>query len=99
VAIITAFVFNSPLKEAVLTDSKFSAVMRTLYTVGEFNANDQQACQFVFESFLRDVFKAGPPFNSTVQTLLQQFAKSSPNLFTTAPSLQKLSKEFSSMMR
>ena len=100
VGIVTSYIFNSELKEQAISDPKFVGLFRLLYTAElGLNPEDIQACQFVFETFMRDTFKAGPPYNTAVYQIVHQFSKSSSTIFATALSLQKLLKEFSAMMR
>lgn len=99
VEILTTYLFYSELKETILNDSKFNGIIKMLYNGdNENNSDDSGACQYVFESFLRDVFKVGPPYKSAVYSLLHQFSKINAALFSKITPLQKLLKEFSSQM-
>jgi hypothetical protein len=101
VGIVTAYMFNSKLRDAILGDSRFLGLFRLMYgnealATGEDHA---AACHFVFESFLKDTFASGAPFSAAVQQAVLQFSKSTPTVFANAPNLQKLLKEFTSQLR
>jgi hypothetical protein len=101
VGIVTAFLFNSKLRDAILSDARFTGIFRLLYgneaiASGEDNV---AACQFIFESFLRDTFASGAPYNTAAQQAVSLFSKSTPTAFANSPTLQKLLKEFTSQLR
>ena len=101
VGVVTAFLFNSKLRDSILSDTRFLGIFRLMYG-NEALANGEDhvaACQFVFESFLKDTFATGAPFNSAVQQALSQFSKSTPTVFANSPGLQKLLKEFTAQLR
>jgi hypothetical protein len=100
VGILTAYLFNSKLKEAVITDPFFVGVMRLLYPNNETAQSEGTlTCQYVFESFLRDTFSCGRPFDVAAHNVLLQFSKSNAALYASATSLQKLLKEFAGQVR
>ena len=100
VGVLTAYLFNSKLKESLLLDSRLTGVLRLLYPNNESAQNEGVlTCQYVFEAFLRDTFSCGRPFDVTVHNVLLQFSKSNAAIFASATSLQKLLKEFSSQVR
>ena len=100
VGILTAYLFNSKLKESLLLDSRLVGVLRLLYPNNESAQSESVlTCQFVFETFLRDTFSCGRPYDVTVYNMLLQFSKSNAALFSSAISLQKLLKEFAAQVR
>lgn len=92
IAIVTAFVFGSQNKEAILLDPRFCALFKLLYSDAAPNEN-LVACQFLFESFLRDMHSVGAPYAGAVVSIIGQFAKSSAAIFAQSQSIQKLKKE------
>lgn len=103
VGILTAYLFNSKLKETLLLDSRFTGVLRLLYPSHDAQSGAAgeglAVCQYVFEAFLKDSFACGRPFDVTVHNVLLQFSKTNAALFASAVSLQKLLKEFSVLVR
>lgn len=104
VGIVTLYLFNSKLRDAILSDTRFMGIFRLMYGAEALQANNSgedsaAACQFIFESFLRDTFASGAPYNTAVQQALSQFSKSTPTVFANAPGLQKLLKEFTAQLR
>lgn len=99
VEILTTYLFYSELKDGILNDSKFVGIIKMLYaTDNEISSEDAGACQYVFESFLRDMFKVGVPYNTAVHSLVYQFSKTNATLFSKITPLQKILKEFSSQL-
>lgn len=99
VEILTIYLFYSELKEAIFNDSKFMGIIKMLYCGdSDTNIDDVSACQFVFESFLRDIFKVGPPYKNGVYAMLHQFSKINAAQFAKITQLQKLLKEFAAQM-
>lgn len=101
VGIVTVYLFHSPLRETILSDSRFIGIFKLMYGAEALqNGEDHAAAvQFIFESFLKDTFASGAPFNTTVHLSLSQFSKSTPTIFANSPSLQKLLKDFTSQLR
>lgn len=95
--LLSAFMLHSELRETVLQDARFVGLFRLLYG-GEsgLSTEDASACQFIFEAALRDMYRAGKPFDKAVHQALAQFSKSTPAVFSSAPTLQRLLKEVSS---
>jgi len=96
--ILSGYIFGSKLNETVLQEARFLGALRLLYPATAASSDDTQ-CQFVIESFLRDVFAAGAPYTSAVYTLISQFSKNYVPNFERSTSLQKLFKELSQQMR
>lgn len=99
-AVLSLYLFHSELKESVLSDPSFTHTFKLLYgTDSTFVANDQTLdCQSIFEQFLRDTFSAGSPHNAAVVHALQQVAKTSSAVFANSVTLQKMLKEFSTLL-
>lgn len=96
--ILSGYIFGSKLNETVLQEARFIGTLRLLYPSTAASSDDAQ-CQFVIESFLRDIFAAGPPYNSAVYTLISQFSKNYVPNFERSLTLQKLFKEISQQVR
>lgn len=101
VGIVTVYIFNSKLRDTILNDARFMGIFRLMYGAEALQNGEDSvaACQFIFESFLKDTFASGAPYNTAVHHALNQFSKSTPTVFANAPSLQKLLKEFTSQLR
>ena len=96
VGLVALYLFNSKLKESILSDTKFMGVFRLMYgseALQNSGEDSVAACQYIFESFLRDTFASGAPYNTAVHQALGQFSKSTPTVFANSPTLQKLLKE------
>ena len=99
VGILSAYLFSSKLKENLLLDSSFSGIFRSLYNNIDSNTNDETlASQFIFESFLRDTFACGKPYDVAVLNVLSQYSKAYATAFAGSVSLQKLVKELKSQL-
>jgi hypothetical protein len=97
IGVLTSFIFHSEMLETILQDARFAGLFRLLYGGDSgLSSEDVNACQFIFEASLKDIYRAGKPFDKTLHLLLATFAKSTPAVFAGAPSLQRLLKEFSS---
>lgn len=99
VGILSAYLFSSKLKDSILLDSSFPGILRSLYNNADSNTNeDNLACQYIFESFLRDTFACGKPYDIAVYNVLTQYAKAYSTAFASSVSLQKLVKELKMQM-
>lgn len=97
--LLSAYMFHSELRDSILQDSRFIGLFRLLYSNDSgLSPEDANACQYIFESFLRDVFRSGKPYDRSIYQVLSQFSKTSPSIFSSAPSLQRVLKEFSSSL-
>ncbi len=99
-AVVSLYLFHSELKESILSDPSFTNTFKLLYgTDSTFVANDQTLdCQSIFEQFLRGTFSAGSPYNAAVVHALQQVSKTSPAVFANSVTLQKMLKEFGTLL-
>lgn len=99
VGILSCYIFSSSLGETVLKESRFTGVLRLMYPTTANTDPALTTCQFITETFLKDVFSAGQPYEAAVHGLLTQLAKNYPTLYDKAPGLQRLVKEFTSKLR
>ena len=99
VGLLSCFIFSSPLGETVLKEGRFTGVLRLLYPTTATTDPAVSTCQFITETFLRDVFAAERPYDTAVHGLLSQFAKHYPTQVDRAPGLQRLLKDFDSKLR
>lgn len=90
-AILSQFIFASPLRGQVLSEPKLAASMRLLYS-----SSDASSGQGSLEAMLWEVFGAGYPFAGLTLGMLQNFAKTNTNVFEKAPGLQRMTKEMTS---
>ena len=94
VGLLSSFIFSSPLGETVLREGRFTGVLRLLYPTTVSVEPALSTCQFVTETFIRDIFAAGKPYDVAVHGLVTQFAKNYPTQYEKAAGLRKLHKEF-----
>lgn len=99
VGLLSCFIFSSPLGETVLKEGRFTGVLRLLYPTNVTTDPAISTCQFITETFLRNIFAAGRPYDTAVHGLLSQFAKYYPTQVERAPGLQRLLKDFDSKLR
>lgn len=99
VGVLSCYIFSSSLGEKILSEGRFTGVLRLLYptTVSTLKAN-LTTCQFITESFLKNVFTAGKRYEVATHSLISQFAKNYPTQYEKAPGLQRLLKEFASKL-
>jgi CH-like domain in sperm protein len=98
VGLLSSFIFSSPLGETVLREGRFTGVLRLLYPTTASVEPALSTCQFITETFLRDIFAAGKPYDVAVHGLVSQFAKNYPTQYDKAAGLRKLHKEFLSKL-
>jgi lambda repressor-like predicted transcriptional regulator len=99
VGVLSSYLFNSPLKEQVITDSRMTGTMKLLYGSNDTQNEGLRACQYIFEMFLKDTFACGAPYDSAVNSMITQFSKQNSAIYAGSVNLQKLSKEIVSMSR
>ena len=99
VGLLSCFIFSSPLGETVLKEGRFTGVLRLLYPTNVTTDPAISTCQFITETFFRNIFAAGRPYDTAVHGLLSQFAKYYPTQVERAPGLQRLLKDFDSKLR
>eukprot|EP01038_Epipyxis_sp_PR26KG_P010620 gene10620-14262_t len=97
VGILSSFMFSSKLKDTIINDSRFIGVFRLLYVSDP--TESAMSCQYVFETFLKDLFNTGTPFDSSILSIINQFSKSSPAQFANSINLQKMLKDFTIQLR
>jgi hypothetical protein len=100
VGVLSCYIFSSSLGEKVLNEGRFTGVLRLLYptTVSALKSG-LTTCQFITESFLKNIFTAGKRYEGATHSLISQFAKNYPTQYEKAPGLQKLLKEFTSKLK
>ena len=106
IGILQNYAFSSTLREAVFSEPRLVATMRTLYTpIASFSsssaaidADNLMTCQRMYESFLYDVCENGYPCNAAVVHVLSSFSKNFTGVFEKSISLQKLLKELASTL-
>lgn len=97
VGVLSSYIFNSPMKEQVLSDTRIMSTMKLLYGNNDPNNDQLRQCQNVFESFLRDTAGCGKPYDITVNNTIVQFSKQNSAIYAGSVNLQKLAKEINSM--
>jgi RNA recognition motif-containing protein len=99
VGLLSSYLFGSSLRDSLLQDSRFVGSLRLLYPLSSDEEQHNRPCQFILESFLRDIFSAGKPFDTMAHQVVASFAKNYTNQYEKSMSLQKLLKELSSKLR
>lgn len=101
VAIAALYLFHSKLKESILSESGFINIFKQLYgtDINVIYTDQVLACQYIFESFMRDTFASGSPYNAAINHSLIQFSKNTPTVFANNLNLQKILKDFSTQLR
>lgn len=99
VGVLSSYLFNSHLKESVVTDSRMSGTMKLLYGSTDTQNEGLKACQYIFEMFLKDTFACGAPYDGAVNTMITQFSKQNSAIYAGSVNLQKLSKEVAALSR
>jgi hypothetical protein len=101
--ILSGYLFGSNLRDSLLKDSRFSGSLRLLYPAtvpsNADAATNLSTCQVVFESFIKDVFASGSPYDNIVVGVVNQFSKSFPSQYAQYSGLQKTLKEMNNKMR
>ena len=99
VGILSCYIFSSPVGEAVLKENSFTGVLRLLYPSSVGTEPFLGTCQFIMETFLKDIYSAGKPYDISTYNLVSQFAKNYPTQYEKAPGLQRLLKDFTIKLR
>jgi hypothetical protein len=90
-SIVMNFILYSKLQSNILMDSKFMGILRLLYPS---DSTPNVVCQSSLETFLRELYSVGSPYEASVVGLIDQFSKAFSAQYAVS-SLQRLSKEFS----
>ena len=99
VGFLSCYIFSSSLGEKVLKENSFTSVLRLLYPSSVNTEASLSTCQFIMETFLKNIFNAGKQYEISAHNLVSQFAKSYPTQYERAPGLQRLLKEFTTKLR
>jgi len=87
--------FHSEKRETILQETCFVDLFRLLYGGdSELSSENVNACQYIFEAALKDIYRAEKPFDKTLHLVLTTFSKSATAIFASALSLQRLLKKF-----
>ena len=97
--ILSCYLFNSSMKDEIINDERLIGTMRLLYTSSDSNNEGLSQCQLLFESFLKETYHCGKPYDVSVNNVIVQFSKINQPLFSVSASLQKLAKELASQLR
>jgi hypothetical protein len=95
-ATLSCFIFGSKLKETILQETRFTGTLRLLYPSSSHETS--KACQSTMESFIRDIFSAGNPYNVATQGVIYSFSQNYITNFEASLGLQKLLKELTSKL-
>jgi hypothetical protein len=96
--ILTCYVMCSSVRDTLFQENRFLGVLRLLYPA-ESGSSQFSGCQAIMETFLRNIFSNGSPYDTTVSSLISLFSKSYPGNFQNNIGLQKLQKEVSKLKR